>query len=885
MRPEVQWARDAAVEALTSSPLTAPWAFEYTPASSDGAVQTYLAKVREADIVVWLVGEETTVPVRNEIAEALAADRRLWVVRLPAADRSPETEALLREVGTRVKWGDAADAHELRELLALTFSDEIVRALRQKPGLTRLALLEQLARASRARMVNRWRAAGLATPHAIEFADDLGVGTPRPELLPSATEPLRIVVADVGAGKSVVAERALQTAIVEARDHAHAPVPVFLHARDAAPSLEAAVRLSAEGLGDARLQGAFVVVDGLDEVDEAAASVLISAARVLTEALPATRVLMTSRPTPHTSIAPERRRLEPMTDEETRRLIKRVVGSATERGLGVRWPKPLEPAIHLPLFAILFGLRWRSEGVRGSTTAELLASLVERTIDRERASTAMPYLQQVAVLVTDASGAAVPVGEVGGLGERVALGHSRLIAEEGGTVAFSLPIFAQWFAAQSLLAGTPAISDLAADARRLDRWRYAVAIAIATGAEAFVDEILEALIRADPGFAASVLAESLARWASDEEREHPDVLTAGRQLRRAYESWAAGIGPLRDILLPTMSGELPPLAIDGGGGWLWTGWHDGSELSDRVVRFEERARLQDPPPGWIVRRGGKWNADKGWAWSWSLDDLKHGLAPRLRERSFPVTHAALVDEALWLLALRVARQGSFAQEGVGVPLEPVIAGLRRLPADTQLDLRETVGHADVLLQRAEDLVAGGTTELCSPWPAADLDEVGGWIWNPYSEAQQLARVTAVYAAALSAYAALVDQWFPALRPRLMTAALLPALFVGRYRPGRGTGHEDGPHLEWHLEPLRGDEESRVEIELTHEPRAGRGFDETVAWHEAALERLAALRPEASGWISTTYTWAAAADIFREAPVTAVAYEWLEKDLKRINWSS
>ena len=44
MRPEVQWARDAAVEALTKNPTLVPWAFEYTPASSGAADVSYLAK-------------------------------------------------------------------------------------------------------------------------------------------------------------------------------------------------------------------------------------------------------------------------------------------------------------------------------------------------------------------------------------------------------------------------------------------------------------------------------------------------------------------------------------------------------------------------------------------------------------------------------------------------------------------------------------------------------------------------------------------------------------------------------------------------------------------------------------------------------------------------
>jgi hypothetical protein len=43
MRPELQWARDATVEALTKNPTLVPWAFEYTPASSESADASYLS--------------------------------------------------------------------------------------------------------------------------------------------------------------------------------------------------------------------------------------------------------------------------------------------------------------------------------------------------------------------------------------------------------------------------------------------------------------------------------------------------------------------------------------------------------------------------------------------------------------------------------------------------------------------------------------------------------------------------------------------------------------------------------------------------------------------------------------------------------------------------
>ena len=216
MRPELEWAREATVAALSQNPTLVPWSFEFAPPSSQAADTAYLTKVREADFCIWLVGAMTTDPVRNEVAEALSANTRIWAILLPAESRDEATTQLLNDVREVAKTGNADNATELRELLALTFSDEIIRGLRGIPGMTRLALLEQIGRRSRERMVSRWVAVGLDRAEAIGLADDESVGAPSPGIQPGEWRRLSIVVGDVGAGKSVTAERSLQLALCEA---------------------------------------------------------------------------------------------------------------------------------------------------------------------------------------------------------------------------------------------------------------------------------------------------------------------------------------------------------------------------------------------------------------------------------------------------------------------------------------------------------------------------------------------------------------------------------------------------------------------------------------------------------------------------------------------
>lgn len=166
-----------------------PWAFEYTPASSEPVDQGYLRKVREADLVIWLASDETTTPVANEIREALASDRRLLIFRLAESAESETTRNLLREVGMRAKYKRIDTLDLLAHGIEMAIGDEITRALRGKPGLSRLARLDELWRESIGRCMSLWQAVGVDAAVARRLAEDATIGK-----LPEVAEGLNVVL-------------------------------------------------------------------------------------------------------------------------------------------------------------------------------------------------------------------------------------------------------------------------------------------------------------------------------------------------------------------------------------------------------------------------------------------------------------------------------------------------------------------------------------------------------------------------------------------------------------------------------------------------------------------------------------------------------------------
>jgi hypothetical protein len=214
--------RNDAQLALDAPQFLLPWAFESTPASPDPASWTYLSKAASADALIWLVGSRTTEPVRREVQAARENNVPLFVIRLEGADHDADTMALIDQLGTSVKWL-IVPANMVREAVALSIGDEIVRTWRGKPGRARAAILEERGRWSRGYCLARWMATGITRQEALAFADDLEIGRPSEQIRPTADRPLRIVQGDVGSGKTLTGHRLFQEAIGAAISDSDAP--------------------------------------------------------------------------------------------------------------------------------------------------------------------------------------------------------------------------------------------------------------------------------------------------------------------------------------------------------------------------------------------------------------------------------------------------------------------------------------------------------------------------------------------------------------------------------------------------------------------------------------------------------------------------------------
>jgi hypothetical protein len=477
--------------------------------------------------------------------------------------------------------------------------------------------------------------------------------------------------------------------------------------------------------------------------------------------------------------------------------------------------------------------------------------------------------------------------EVGPSTDREALLATGLVAEHTGALSFPLPILEQWFAAQLLLGDPKRTATLVRDLPLLERWRYAIVLALAEANQVIATQLLQPIVLQQPAVASTLVYEGLVARREDDTVPLPPSRECGEQVRAAMAAWVEGIGPLVELVAPVDSnGRLLPLGARSDGVGLLTAWYHGNEPKDEVEELEVSQILLAPrQSGWILRRDGVPSRSAGWAWHWSFKQLSREIKELVEKRRLPIDKGPLADEANWRLAHSLAAAIPRSPYSSPIPLSRIEARLARV-SDTAAMVVTGHGILKAVDMKAwlQRLKAMGVETVAYPWPGPDLDPdpQGGvnWDWEFYSDLRLLEWAQAVYAGALRGYQDLVERWFAPFAPRLRTAALLPARLVGAVDPPTRDGTDkDLPGISWYLEPLPIGSTTRVELTLGEHP----GF----TWEEMkqASHRFRRLRPHASPWLGGGWHESVLPNLLAPDPATSLAYSWLRNDLRDTRWIS
>ncbi len=888
MNKELDPARKTVVKAINSLDFGRPWAFEYTPASSEVMEDGYLRKVREADFVIWLVGSTTTEPVAKEVNECIANEGRLLVFKLPPEKKDCKTKALLKRVGSFVKWQDVDDISELRQHTKLAISDEVVRALSDPAPPFRSKRLKDSLDYSISSCKAAWIALGVSEDLADELANDSRVGCV--SNLPGTG--FYTIEAEQGAGKTLAAHRLYQLAIRRALTESSASYPIFLDARELQDSLRKYIELECKGYADPITQGVFLIVDGIDETDSEKAKQLLEQIAAICGVSPNSTVVVGTRPVPQLTSVGKSIPVPTLTDEEVVDLMRRISGHDIKVGHLQAWPNSMKEVAKYPLFAIMIGVRLRDNpDYAFSSRNQLIKELAMEALgEAEDYSEELDRLLHRLATLSVSNGKRVRLLDLDRkLANQNLVTRSRIVTESSGTVDFALPIFREWYAARAVLEGTTEVGEIQLAS---DRWLIPLSIVLNSGDEQVIRDLMVQLVTSDPGFASLLLRihqrEHESRYRENRERVSSleIAMDAGGEILEAMEAWKQGLGDLFSDMGPVKSdGEMKSLGVGIKDRYVITRWYGENESEAPIVVIPNE-ELHDRSPKWSIY-GMEAPNTVGWSWVVTRQRLRHDLSRRFNKLNVASTSEDAVRELTWNVSLGLIGESTFTCKELNI--EDVLTLIEQQLTQTWEQRRiggESYSRVEVEAVRnyLSRLRTDGESIICAVWPMPDKCISSGQIWNFYSEQQLLDRANAIYSAALRIYAAMVEKWFKGFAPRLPLYSMLPIHFEGWLTTrDPNEGRNLGPSLSYRPRVLSDDEQSRAIFERgTDESWT---FDEENQYFDEEEAKFTQLRRGHSAEMQPMFISRGILDevVDMRRPATKLARTWLRRELSRLDW--
>lgn len=714
---------------------------------------------------------------------------------------------------------------------------------------TREAYLDRIEATSRSRLEARRAGTGLS-PDQIARSLTHPVSVPK-ALYELAAGALRVLTGPLGSGKSDIAEEWLRASVAKARQDPSAPVPVWVAVRDLDHPLGEYIATEV-GTGDLSRTGVDVVIDGLDERTDRAATALRQAADFVVR-WPKSRILLTSR-------APEKVNQHllvvtpPLRREEAGRLMTLVAGRPIA-GLG----PDLEEAIERPFFALLVARH--ATAAEGTTSTQELIDLVVEDVVTAEGFDLYAGLRSLAV-ETIRSGKPVDPNRFATADIAAQIRISPLVTGAGKTCTFSLAIFEQWFAAKAVLEGEVPIDDLLTSLRSFDRWKYVFAMVFAAGEPNRVDPVMSAIARWNPGAASWVIKETRRGRVS---RSRPVVDTddweeIGQRLRDATAAWLHGLGPLADAFYPFAAAgsrnlDAVTVAVDSEYSRLHVAWIIPDPTAEPLPPVISARSL--PEDCELVSRTHEIPTGLNWVWETARDHLGDDLT---------TSFLPLVQH-------------------IGAKHSEVI----------QNEARDAARHRYAPFPWLSDKPDHdlGTSPL---YPQADIPPSPTMQWGAFTEDAMHERVRQIIAAAMACYSDLAAAVTPLFGDTLGHRGLMPVEFYGdvSYDPHRERGTfeyfgQREPGIRWLLRPIgnpapdgRRTGQNTVSLTMNDDQRADEIHDDRSSLYgsfRAYVEAYPAYEPFARSFSTHSGRFG----MLDDKPATKIALSWLWKDLQDLGW--
>jgi len=689
----------------------------------------------------------------------------------------------------------------------------------------------------------------------------------------------------IGSGKSDFAARWLQSTSETGATALESPLPAWIRAEDLNEPLARHI-FALTGISNAADRFKLdLVIDGLDERQGGS---LFTELQAFVTRYPNARILVTTREGEPIPDGIETHTVSALDIDVAIDLICSVA-DLSNADIGFGWSEEYRETIRRPLFALIAARHYAT--TRAAGRVELITVAAETALGGRPLEDAFEH---IAVLLTR-SGRAIPATSLA-RSELPSYMATGLLTYSANRVRFALPIFEQWFASQAILRGRVPIEEITSSLAEFARWRWVLAIAIATGTYEVISPILDKVVRWNPGAASWLLQESRSSNLSTSDFPlHDSPHELAESLWDSTSAWISSLGPLGVFASPLnlhpspREGELADVHLS------------VSTENERVTMLwlaphtsTEPPILSMPPDDWQRRPWMMKSSDlsgETWNWQRSLELVSdERLVNVLTQHSVLaalIPGGVIEDEYRRWAAAEILRLAPFI---------PVEVTLQRAPGKLQEARGRALANNGIyrdknlfvtvdFLDELEMAVARGEGELLEDiWPCPELLDPSLHNLSPQSHEIVSARVKAAYEAAAHAYEAIRQILLPRFGKILGHAATYPASLlaaVGSAEEADSIMYGHLPFSYWFRPALApaGDQLLTVEVSNTDSFLASLPWENGVASSRPLGRDQLANSFKLENWVSAGLDYS----FFGRRPATQVAVQWIVEDLNKLGW--
>lgn len=708
----------------------------------------------------------------------------------------------------------------------------------------------------------------------------------------------KVLVGSFGAGKSEIAEEWHRKKIVELKTDEFAAIPIWLHAREVASEcLETVIRQHA---GVLYRHGVAVVIDGLDEVDSASAEIIAHDSRVFLAGDQESCILATCRP----NVLPVNQNnvyIEGLNEDEARNLVESL---SDARQATWRWTPELIETIKRPFFALaaasVIALNQAPSG-----QAELIAKLVEQALQRAKDSAAISSREMFDVLVKLGANMTRSNGRSDGLTfyERKISLSTRLVANSQESVAFALPVFEQWFAAQSLQVHPDTLTEALLSPGSFDRWRWALAIAVISSNSDKADHLLEATFKMNPGAGAWLIEQvSYQTRNTTSDQLEPDL---PKRLLQATRTWIDAVGPLAPFTFPVAnSHDKIRLGIRVQDRTMVIGWSSEHHDADQIVPLPDEVNIFSRGNSmWRTLWSSSVPAGNLWPWTHLRDTIARETLDLLESKINIGPSGGLWHQEMRYRVARIITETTTVRHTPMNRIAIIEAGQRmlaQLPSDVRM-AHFSLGSKTVNSNEIQELISWlqgeSFDDLKRLVPVPDVEfPTGGWVWDFYSPEQITRFCAETLELACIAYEELADTVFANFDWALGCNISRPFGVIGTVSYSK-SATDDSPGLDYEQLPMELIEKEIAKdssLTVSSNGRAAvrlvRDSSRDKELYTAYLNRWGEITDwAAQHGIESPFLRLDAAitgiDCGHERPVSNQAAQWIWHDLQRLSLAS